>query len=174
MKNKGILILIVIIVVIIAICVIANKTTTTEESSVEATSSELGTVEEYKIKYNGVDITPGTEFDEEAIQEEYEYSEIESCAFEGSDKVYKYSDLQITVAEVDGVDTVYSVYFLSESISTTEGVSLADEQEVMTETYGDDYENNVINQYIYEKGDVSLSFIVGNGYIISIEYTLNV
>ena len=170
MNKKVILILAIIIVVIIAGVIIFSVANNGEENSLENTQTELA----YTVEYNGVNITPGTEFDETAISEEYSFYEIQSCAFEGNDKVYTYSGVEIIVAEVDGVDTVYSVYFLDTETETAEGVKVADSKDAMINAYGEDYESTVENSYAYTRGDVILSFIVENDTITSIEYTLNI
>lgn len=169
MKKKVILILAIIVVIIIGIIVffIVNN-------GKESPNEETGTTNSYSIEYNGVDVTPGKPFDENAISEEYSFYEIESCAFEGTDKVYTYSGVEIIVAEVDGVDTVYSVYFLDTETQTAEGVKVSDTRDAMINAYGEDYENLIENSYVYTKGDVMLSFIVENDTITSIEYTLNI
>lgn len=166
MKNKGIILLVIIIIIaiVVAISVNLNKGEETEKSN---------QAESYSLKYGDIDITPGKVFKEEEISEDYNYYEIESCAFDGMDKVYTYSGVEITVAEIDGVDTIYSVYFLDENTETTEGIKISDNKEKMIETYGDSYESSVENSYSYKKDNVIISFITENDIIISIEYTLD-
>lgn len=131
-------------------------------------------MEKFVVKYNGVDVTPGEAFDESAIDEESEYYEIVSCAFDGYDKVYTYSGVEITVSEIDGTDTVYSVYYIDESVETEEGLKISDSKEDMLNAYGENYENDIENKYSYTLDDVILSIIVENDIVTSIEYTLNV
>lgn len=169
--KKGVIVIVVIILVIIAGIIIFNVVNNDkEQGTTESVQSESG----YTVEYKGVNITPGTKFDENAIPEEYNYSEIQSCAFDGNDKVYTYADVEVNVALVNGVDTVYSVYFLDTEAETKEGVKMSDTKEAMIEAYGEDYESTVDNSYVYKKGDVELSFIVENDVITSIEYTLDV
>ena len=124
------------------------------------------------IKYKDVEIVPGTEFSENKINEAANLSEIQSCAFEGTDKIYTYENLEITVATVNGKYTVYSVYFDSDEIETAEGVKVTDTKDKMIEKYGTDYEQKLGNKYIYTNGNVELSFIIESDIIIAIEYTL--
>ena len=123
--------------------------------------------------YRGINVTPGQEFKEKAIDEEASYMELESCAFDGNDKVYTYTDVEITVSEMKGKDVIYTIYFLNETISTTEGVKVSDEKAIMIERYGESYEK-INNKYVYKKGDVIVSFIVENDTIVSIEYRVDV
>ena len=170
--KKGIILAVIIIAVIIAGIIIFNVINNKDEQNVTTdTQGEEG----YTVEYQGVNVTPGTEFDENAISEEYDYFEIQSCAFDGNDKVYTYSGVEIDVAEIDGVDRVYYVYFQDNEeveLETEEGIKISDTVDDMLEAYGDDYENPVENSYVYTKGDVNLTFIVENDVITSIEYTL--
>ena len=127
-----------------------------EKSSSSSSSSETKTKAGLSIKYDGVNVVP----------------EIPSCAFDGVDKVYNYSNVEITVAEVNGTPTVYSVYFKDDTISTNEGVKISDSKDLMLEKYGEDYKNTLSNKYDYTNENVELSFIVENDIITGIEYTL--
>jgi len=127
----------------------------------------------YKVTYKGVDITPGVTFKEGAISEEPGVMELQSCAFDGADRVYTYEGVELTVSEMKGVATVYSVYFLDETVQTKEGVSISDGKSKMIEAYGEDYEQ-MMSKYTYQSGDIELAFIVENDIIISIEYIYNI
>ena len=166
MGKKSILIALLIIVVIgvIVTYLITNK------NNVVQTGSDVK--ESFSLKYNGVEITPGVDFDENAINKEVNISEIPSCAFEGIDKVYTYENVEITVAEINGKNIVYSVYFIDDSVETTEGVKITDNKDVMIDKYGNEYEELLENKYIYTKNNVQLSFIVENDVITGIEYEL--
>lgn len=170
MKNKGITIFLIILVIAIVAIVAVNLNGKGEESS--SSSSESTENSKYSVTYKNVDITPGTAFDETKIQEQYSYSEINSCAFEGKDKVYTYSGAEINVANVNGVDTVYSVYFFDTETKTPEGIGVSDTKEDMIKAYGDNYKQTTTNSYNYTDGKIDVSFILQNDVIISIEYTL--
>lgn len=128
--------------------------------------------EKYKFNYNNIDLTPGTKFDNTSIDEEYEFFELDSCAFEGNDKVYKYENFELTSSSINDVETIYSIYFLNDSIKTIEGVKITDDLSLMIDKYGNSYEL-INNEYKYTKSNVILSFIVENDIIVSIEYIYN-
>ncbi len=131
----------------------------------------IGKVDEtFEISYKGIVITPKTTFNKEAIAEEVKVSEIPSCAFEGTDNVYTYENLEITTAKVEEKETIYSVYFTNSEMQTKEGVKITDDKAKMMEVYGNNYEEQG-SKYAYTKGDVNLSFIIENDVITSIEYT---
>ncbi len=159
--KKNILVFMIPFIILISLFVIGctknkNKSDNTEDI--------------FTFTYKDVDVTPGKEFNSELINEEAEYLELDSCAFEGNDKVYKYEGIEIIVSPIKGKDTIYSIYFLNDTVQTSEGVKIADEKTIMIEKYGDDYQF-INNKYTYAKSNVELSFIIENDVIISIEYT---
>lgn len=170
MNKKSVLIIAIVVLIIVAAIAMAillpnnkNKDTINDNVSVEETVS---------LKYKGVEIVPGTEFDEGAIDEDAMFSEIPSCAFAGTDKVYTYDNVELIVAEIDGRDTVYSVYFINETQETGEGIKISDSKEDMIEKYGNSYEEILGNKYVYTKNNVEISFMIENDIITGIEYTL--
>lgn len=133
-------------------------------------STKEEVVETFELSYQEIEIIPGKDFQSSALKdEELNFMELSSCAFDGNDKVYTYENMEITVSPLDGKDIVYSVYFLNDRITTKEGVKITDDKETMIETYGENYKN-INNKYSYLKGEVLLSFIIENDVIISIEY----
>ena len=120
----------------------------------------------YKVKYQNVDITPGTTFDAKKIDLEADVSEVPNCAFGDKGIIYTYDDLEITT---DSNKVVYSVYFLSANITTIEGLSLGDNKDKMLELYGKDYKEDN-NEYIYTKNGIKLSIIINKDSVKSIEY----
>ena len=169
-KKKIVFIAIAVLILVVTVVTIFVLRETGNKETIESGNDKVS--EKFTFKYNDVDVTPGTEFKDEAIKKEASVSEIPSCAFDGVDKVYNYGDVEITVSSVDGKDTVYQILFLDETVETSEGVKKADDKSVMLEKYGDDYEVKVGNQYVYTKGNVQLAFILENDVITDISYTL--
>lgn len=166
MKNKKVIIVLVIVVLLlIGIAgIFFSKNNKKENNS--------GTSKNFSMIYKGIEVLPGTKFDESQIEEKADFSEIPSCAFSGTDKVYTYEGVEIIVAQIDNIDKVYSVYFINDLAQTGEGLKIADNKQKMIETYGEDYNLSMDNKYTYTRENVELSFIVGNDTITSIEYTL--
>lgn len=138
-----------------------------EESILDDAETEV-----LEVEYQGTIIYAGMSFSEDLIDEEYAYSEVTSCAFDGVDKVYTYSGIEITVANVNDQDVIYSIYFIDDSVSTKEGIKISDSIDLVFSTYGEEYSMPIDNKYIYEYGDTELIFIESNDYISSIEYVL--
>ena len=168
--NKKVLIIIVCVMIIVAICAIflvniSNKNSDNPNSDVLKEKETLNLT----VSYLGVDVTPGEPFNSSDIPEDGEYSQIPSCAFEGTDNVAIYSHVEITSAQIDGSERVYSVYFLDDEISTPEGVKITDARSDVIDAYGDDFEGND-NKITYVDGKVELSFLIENDVVTSIEY----
>lgn len=97
------------------------------------------------------------------------YFESPSCAFQGIDKTYTYSNFELYTYPKNKVDYVSSIYVLDGSISTQEGIHIGSTTEEMTAAYGNDYKEE-LGAYTYTKDKSTLTFIVDNGTVSSIEY----
>ncbi len=173
---KKALIVIIAIIVIVAICVGVYFLTNGSKETNSPAENGVNTAENssentIKLEYEGKDMTPGAVFSRDIFGEELTYSEVPSCAGQGTDKVYNYGSYEITAYQDGDQEKIYSVYFIDDQITTTEGVKISDDSSVMFEKYGDNYEQTG-NQYTYTSGNVELSFIVENDFIRSITYTL--
>ena len=169
-KSVIIVILLIVIVAIIGVVVFLNNKGGNTEAG--KTNNQETTLEKvYKLEYEGKDLTPGTIFSQEQFGEPQQFSEIPSCAFEGTDKVYNYGSFEVTTYQDGNEEKIYSVYFIDDQVPTTEGIKIADELSAMLEKYGKEYMQNG-NQYVYTSGNVELKFLVENDVITSITYTL--
>lgn len=97
------------------------------------------------------------------------YAESPSCAFKGLDKIYSYGGFDLYTYPIESTDYVNSIYFVDDSVSTPEGIRLGSTVEDMLAAYGEDYEEEY-GVYTYTKDKSTLSFIVTDGVIESIEY----
>ena len=171
MKKILIIVLIIAVVVIGGIEIVVTMQNNKNNAS-NSSENEEKTEETFIFKDGEKEIKLGEEFSKEALGlgEEKNYSEIASCAFEGLDKTYTYENYEITTFPDGDKDKVYTIYFLNDQISTTEGVKISDDKEKMISTYGEEYETQG-NQYKYKKGKTNIEFIVENDVITSIQYS---
>lgn len=126
------------------------------------------TIEDYKIMV-------GDDFSsiKGELGENYEFQEVPSCAFEGMDKIYTFSDYEI-YNYIDGdVEKIYTITLLNDNISTAEGVKIGSTIDDVVSKYGVDYKD-AIGAYTYAKGKTLLTFIFDNNSVISIEYKLDI
>lgn len=129
----------------------------------------------YVFKYDGMEFSVNEDIESVVgkLGEPVAYYEAASCAFEGLDKFYTYSSFQLDTYPKDGKDLVASIYFKDDLVKTAEGVSLYMTKDDMISAYGDATTVND-NEYIYEKGNGRLHFILDGDEIISIEYKTKV
>lgn len=126
-------------------------------------------VEDYKLLFEGVDVSPGQPFSADTIEREAIISRMPSSAFAHYVSAYNYDDLlQLSVTEIDGVETIYFVHILDAEISTPNGVRLGDSVERVYELYRENYEEVGIRK-IYVIGDIEVSFFINDGVVVDIE-----
>lgn len=180
MKKVGIVLVIIIIIALIVggIAFFTNQSeeTSTSEDNLSATqesSNSSSTEDIFTFEDNGKVIPLGAEYDSLDLGEPQDYYEVQSCAFDGMDKIYTFEHYEVHTYPDADTDKVLTVYFLDDQVSTTEGVKIGDSIDVMLENYGSDYEQ-LDTQYTYSKGLTQLKFIVEDDVITSIEYNYNV
>lgn len=120
---------------------------------------------------NGVEIKMNAEADPivEALGEPVSTFEAPSCAFQGTDYIYTYDGFQINTYPLNDVNYVSSVVFMSDAVSTPEGLEIGKTKDDMIAAYGEDYTEEY-DQYTYTRGDSQLVVLIEDGYISSIEY----
>ena len=120
---------------------------------------------------NGVEVKMNAEADPivEALGEPVSTFEAPSCAFQGTDYIYTYDGFQINTYPLDDVNYVSSVVFMSDAVSTSEGLEIGKTKDDMIAAYGEDYTEEY-DQYTYTRGDSQLVVLIEDGYISSIEY----
>jgi hypothetical protein len=164
MKSKVLVVMAIIIVALAGIALVYLYWGEGENAKTNEAKND-----NFSVMYEGVEVAPGNAFSRDSINEEADFVELESCAFDGTDKVYTYENVEIMASEMKGVETVYSVYFLNDMVETKEGVKITDEKSKVIDAYGENYEE-IGNELAYKKGKVRLSFIVENDIVTSIEY----
>lgn len=145
-------------------------------SNNEANSEKENTNEpSYVFVYDGMELSVNEEIESVVAKlgEPVSYYEAASCAFEGLDKIYTYSSFQLDTYPQDGKDMLASIYFKDDLVETKEGISLYMTKDDMITAYGEAATVND-NEYIYEKGNGRLRFILKDDEIISIEYQTKV
>lgn len=128
--------------------------------------------EGYSFVYEGVTINIDALAEPiiEKLGEPASYFEAASCAFEGLDKMYTYSSVEVdTYPDEEGKDRISGIILKDDMVETQEGVSLFETKDDMIKAYGDKYtdENGVL---VYSKDGMKLCFILEEDEIISIEY----
>ena len=151
-----------IIVIIVLVIFIPRNAFKPKEKRVEIT--------QYYLTYNNVDIKLNTDFNN-YMATLGAYNDYRSNDGDVPGNIYYFDQFQVETYYLDNVERIKSILFTSEDIYTNEGLGLGDSEKYITQTYNQPtmYRNNV---YYYELNNTSLSFIVDNNKIISIEYTI--
>lgn len=143
---------------------VSNDSTVTDDNAVAK--------EGYVFEYNGVDIQMNTDVAPvlKALGDPQECFEAKSCAFDGMDKTYFYSGIELTTyPKSDTEDYTSSIYFKDDSVSTKEGIYIGSTLQQLLAAYGENYSGDG-NSYTYTKGDSSIMFIVSEDEVTSITY----
>lgn len=152
-----------------AIIRVTEPTAASEEQPEEVTAEPEEEVSFSTFTIDGKEIELGGALDLSILPEVNSVYEVPSCAIEGTDLVHSFTDYEITAYDDGTKQIIYSVYFLTPDIATTEGLSLGDPFDKMISLYGENYEENG-TACIYSCNGMTLNILIQNGTVISIEY----
>ena len=177
---KKVLALLLSCVLCFTACGSAQQTPNDEQKQPQSSAETSGDVQtgketEFVFVYEGVEIRVGHLMSEylEALGEPSSYFESASCAFDGLDKTYNYSDFIITTYPIDDKDYVGGIELKSDMVETKEGVALFETKADMIAAYGENYvdENGMLVYYFDgNKANGKLCFIIEGDEIGYIEY----
>lgn len=103
-----------------------------------------------------------------ALGEPQSYFEAASCAFDGLDKTYTYPGFQVITRPEGDKDYVNSILLTDDSVTTPEGLYIGSSSADVTAAYGEG--DATSSSIMYTKDGVTLSFILENDTVVSIEY----
>lgn len=107
----------------------------------------------------------------ENLPEADEVSEVPSCAGQGNDTIYKFGgNTEVSVCTLNGVKVVYDIYIFAEGRTTPEGIGIGSGLDEIKAAYGEDY-TEFNGEYRYTRGRVTLSFLLKDGKVTSIDYS---
>ncbi|MBO4928543.1 MAG: hypothetical protein J5379_09890 [Clostridiales bacterium] len=142
------------------------------EGSVDVT---LDTKDNFVFKAQDTDILLGGDPTAvlEKLGEPKSKLDVPSCAHDGTDHVYTYSDFSLTVYTETGSETgfISDVLLTSDLVATPEGLEIGMSADKTREIYGDaDKETDTL--WIYKRGTSQLMVTFNAGKVISIEYQI--
>ena len=108
-----------------------------------------------------------------ALGEPVKYTESTSCAFEGLDKSYYYGSFYLETYPKGDEDFVYGWWFADDSVTTQEGIYIGATQAEVEKAYGTECYNGS-NAFTVKKADGTLTVILEDGAVTSIQYAINV
>lgn len=146
--------------------------TGTNNNEVGGKPADTG-AETYSYTYKGVELKLYAEAAPviAALGEPVKYSESASCAFDGLDKNYYYGNLYIDTYPEGGKDYIYGWWFADDTLTTAEGIYIGASQADVETAYGADTFNGT-NAYVIKKGEGTLTVIMKDGVVNSIQYAI--
>ena len=95
--------------------------------------------------------------------------EIDSCAYQGKDKVYSYKDFEVSTYPKNGKECISAVVVTGASVATPEGIKVGTKAADVTKAYG--ASDGKYGIYRYQKGNTELTFYTTTaGIVEEIEY----
>ena len=151
-----------------------EKPTEAPEAETEAPATEAPAAagEAYTFTYGSTTIAMNADTAPivAALGDPKNYTEEESCAFEGLSKTYFFGSFYLETYPDGDTDRVYCVWLVDDSVTTEEGIYIGATQQQVEDAYGAQWYNGK-NAYVVKTGDCILTIILENGVVNSIQYT---
>lgn len=178
MNKKGCLALLVLLFCpALVSCTEAKppQETTTQTQPREAREEEMP--DAYTFHVNGTDLYPDLDITElpEALGEPEGMFEEESCAAQGTARLYAWRDFEILTYPDGARDRIQYIYLKTDNVQTREGADLASTREAIEALYGQGGAGSDETTLVYPRGTMRLLFVFGeDGYPVAIEYRSDV
>ena len=153
----------------------ATEATTKEPDPTDAPSAteplQTEPVEGYGFNLAGMQLIPGATFDADAMPEPNGKFAVPSHSGQGSNDLYYYDAIELTVTNIDGQSFIYSISLIDAQTATDEGLYLGDDLAKVESIYGTDYTQEG-SARIYERGNTQLRILIDNDAVFNIEYRM--
>ena len=154
----------------------SNVETQSEQSEGGADTNGAAKESNSKLGFKtaGKELKVNMDFSEvsDSLGEPVSYFEAESCAFQGLDKVYTYSDFVVRTYPDGDIDRISSVELKDDIVTTSEGAYIGMSGDEVKGLYsGYTIEGDDTGSMTVKDGDTKLSFIFKDGTVDSITYT---
>lgn len=159
---------------ILSACLLLSMAACGSTDTNETTGAVYSAADNFSFTYKGTEITlhaPAAAI-VSALGEPVKYTESTSCAFEGLDKSYYYGSFYLETYPKGEQDFVYGWWFADDSVSTPEGVYIGVPQAEVEKAYGAETFNGT-NSYVVKKAAGTLTVILTDGVVSSIQYAIN-
>lgn len=169
---KRILCLILALFTVLCFAACGGSTTPTPDNGgSQSSNTPVAATDGYVFNYNGTKIAMHADAAPiiAALGEPKSCTEEASCAFTGLDKTYFYGSFYIQTYPVGDKDYVFGVWFADDSVTTDEGVYVGMTQADVEAAYGAESFNGT-NAYVMTKGKSTLTVILTDGAVSSIQY----
>ena len=120
-----------------------------------------------------ININTGEREIKNAIGEPMAEFKMPSCAFDGTDIVYRFPGVQVHTIPIRGANLIHTIAITDDTLSTSKGIILGSSIEDLIGAYGNDYVREY-GMYTFFKEHTSISFFVADGMVVAITYELDV
>ena len=172
---KKIIVLIISLVLLTSVLTACNTsgggTNDNNESNENGVNLVIG-ANALKFVHNGVSITPNAEAAPiiASLGDPVEYVESPSCGFEGMDKTYKYNGFIIDTVTMKGVEYIYYILLVNDTVETAEGAYINMTPDEVAAIYEGKFKVEGYNVIVaFENGE--LRFFFKNNVCTSISYS---
>lgn len=141
------------------------------DETADGEETEVTGIVSYTFLFQDETVTPGKRLPEAVAQAASREDQVTTCVGSGTETIYQYDGFDITVHNSGSTEYVYSVFFLSEIVSTREGIVIGDTAEKVQEIYGDPQDQGGLT-WIYSDGDTNLIFLLSDETVVGIEYRM--
>lgn len=83
-----------------------------------------------------------------AVGEGYVETAAPSCTFEGEDKNFKYTGLEIMTNPIDGKDLINEIVVTSSDFVSPRGIKVGDPEDAVIAAYGEGYDDQGVRTYV--------------------------
>ena len=127
------------------------------------------------LTLGGANIQLGANIDDiiNAIGEPIAIFETPSCAFDGTDIVFRFPGVQIHTIPLGDANYVHTIALVDDTVSTNGGIFIGSGFDELLGAYGNDYIQE-FSMYTFTRGHTSVSFFVDGGIIAAITYELDI
>lgn len=142
-----------------------------DDEAVEEEKKDISAMAPYSFLFREETVIPGKRLPDAVAQEALCENQVATCVGAGTETVYQYDGFDITVHNSGSAEFVYSVFFLSDTVSTREGLAIGDSAEKVLEIYGEPGERGGLT-WIYNDGKTDLIFLLSENTVVGIEYRM--
>ena len=129
----------------------------------------------FYLTLGGVNIQLGTNINEikSAIGEPLAEFKMPSCAFDGTDIVYRFPGIQVHTIPIGDANFVHTIALTDDTVSTSRGIMLGSGFEELIGVYGYDYSREY-GMYTFTRKHTSISFFISDDIVVAITYEFDV
>lgn len=161
------------LILVLALCACGDDPAPTDPAGTTGSTANVPTTPiGYTFTYNNVKFGVGMSAENvvKELGDPKDRAVSESCAFGGNDIVYYYgSSIAISTNDENGYERIFCIELMDDLVETEEGVCIGDTADKVKSAYGE-ATTATDNGLVYNKDGMTLTFILTDGAVSSIQY----